>query len=34
MTYFDADLLKGRDEMERGRVSMRFIVDEQRIEEA
>ena len=34
ITYFDADLLKGRDEMERGRVSMRFIVDEQRIEEA
>ena len=34
ITYFDADLLKGRDEMERGRVSMQFIVDEQRIEEA
>ena len=32
-TFFDAEIVKGRDEMIRGRVPMRFIVGEQRIEE-
>jgi replicative DNA helicase len=32
-TYFDCAIVKGRDGMIRGRVSMKFLVDEHRIEE-